>query len=116
MKKQIISFTLLAAGFLLGATALSALAQTSGTWTPPTALPPGGNIAAPINVGSSWQSRAGTLGVGASNTACPDKDADGNCITLDVTGTGLFTSLAVTEEILYTIQPALLALSLPIKC
>jgi hypothetical protein len=49
MKKQIISLTLVVVGFLLGATALSALA--SGTWTPPTATPPGGNIAAPINVG-----------------------------------------------------------------
>ena len=53
MKKQIISFTLIAAGFLIGASALSALASGTGTWTAPTATPPGGNIAAPINVGNA---------------------------------------------------------------
>lgn len=94
MKKQIISLTLVAAGFLLGATALSALAQTP-PWNPPTQLPPNGNVAAPINVGSAWQSRVGALGIGASNATCLDKDASGNCITLDVTGSGLFSTLAV---------------------
>jgi hypothetical protein len=50
MKKQIISFSLIAAGFLLGATALSALAS-GNTWTPPSQTPPNGNVDAPINVG-----------------------------------------------------------------
>ena len=56
MKKQIISFSLVVTGFLLGATALSALAQT---WSPPgtgypagtNCTPPNCNVPAPINVG-----------------------------------------------------------------
>lgn len=78
MKKQLISFTLVAAGFLLGATALSALAQTSGTWTAPTAVPPSGNIAAPINAGPTAQAKTGLLGLssfqfdpGGSSTITP---------------------------------------------
>ncbi len=38
-------------GALIAAVALSALAQQTGTWTAPTATPPGNNVAAPINVG-----------------------------------------------------------------
>ncbi len=64
MKKQLLSFTLLAAGFLIGATALSALADTGNTWTPPSATPPGGNVAAPINVGSVAQAKTGLLTLG----------------------------------------------------
>ena len=54
--KKTISFSLVAAGFLLGATALTALAQT---WTPPTQSPPGGNVAAPINVDYGVQTKSG---------------------------------------------------------
>lgn len=49
MKKQLITLAVLAGGFVLGASALVALADTS--WTPPTATPPNGNVPAPINVG-----------------------------------------------------------------
>ncbi len=48
MKKQTLSVALVIVGFLLGATALSALAQT---FTAPQSAPPNGNVAAPINVG-----------------------------------------------------------------
>ncbi len=50
MKKQALSVALVIVGFLLGATALSALAS-GNSWTPPNVPPPNGNIAAPINVG-----------------------------------------------------------------
>jgi len=68
MKKQIISFSLVVAGFFLGATALSALAQT---WSPPgtgypagtNCTPPNCNVPAPINVGSSAQAKTGLLGL-----------------------------------------------------
>jgi hypothetical protein len=66
MKKQILSFSLVVVGFLLGATALSALAQT---WSPPgtgypastNCTPPNCNVSAPINVGSSLQEKLGSL-------------------------------------------------------
>ena len=62
MKKQTISFTLLAAGFLLGATALSALAS-GNTWTAPSQSPPNGNVAAPINVGPNTITQIKTDGL-----------------------------------------------------
>lgn len=62
MKKQIITITTLVLGFLVGATALSAIAQTSGgTWTAPSATAPGNNVPAPINVGSTGQAKSGLL-------------------------------------------------------
>jgi hypothetical protein len=61
MKHRIIFFVTLAVGFLAGATALSALA--AGTWTAPTAPPPGGNVDAPLNVGSTAQAKTGLLGL-----------------------------------------------------
>ncbi|MDE2038246.1 MAG: hypothetical protein KGI69_03440 [Patescibacteria group bacterium] len=51
-----------AAGGLLVAAALSVAAQTSG-WTAAPSNPPGGNVAAPINVGSSYQAKTGLLGL-----------------------------------------------------
>lgn len=62
MKKQILTIAALAIGFLAGASALSALAQT-GTWTAPTSAPPGGNVSAPLNVGSGVQAKTGLLGL-----------------------------------------------------
>ncbi|MDE2038341.1 MAG: hypothetical protein KGI69_03950 [Patescibacteria group bacterium] len=51
-----------AAGGLLVAAALSVAAQTSG-WTSAPSNPPSGNVAAPINVGSSYQVKTGILGL-----------------------------------------------------
>lgn len=51
MKKQLLAFSTLAIGALIGASALSALA--AGSWTPPTTTPPGNNADAPINVGNA---------------------------------------------------------------
>jgi hypothetical protein len=62
------------------------MAQTSN-WSGPKSTPPNDNVAAPINVGSSWQGKAGSLTVGS--TTC-DKDSSSNCITMDVNGSGLF--------------------------
>jgi hypothetical protein len=49
---------LLAAALLLGSVA------AAGAWQGPTQAPPGGNAAAPLNVGAAAQSKQGTLGVG----------------------------------------------------
>jgi|GEM_PF-1733388 len=59
MKKSL-TFTAVVIGALLGASALSVLAQSSG-WISPTATPPGNNVSAPINVSSSTQEKAGSL-------------------------------------------------------
>jgi len=61
MKKQILTVATLIVGFLAGASALSVLAQTSGTWTAPSVAAPGNNVAAPINVGNVTQQKAGGL-------------------------------------------------------
>ena len=58
MKQHLILATLVA-GFLIGASALSAFA--TGTWTPPSTLPPGNNVDAPINVGTGLQEKLGSL-------------------------------------------------------
>jgi len=71
MKKKIISFTLVCTGFLLGASALVAVAQTSG-WSAPHSTPPNcitnpndpnydAGCVAPINVGSNAQTKNGPL-------------------------------------------------------
>ena len=56
--------------------------QFAEAWTNPTVSAPGGNVAGPLNVGSSTQTKAGSLGilgslavgggvkVGTVNTAC----------------------------------------------
>ncbi len=69
MKKQILTIAALVVGFMAGATALSAIAQTGGTWTAPTAPPPGGNVAAPINEGATAQQKNGWLGLTGLITA-----------------------------------------------
>jgi len=63
MKKTIVTASIIV-GFLAGASALSALADTTN-WTAPTVPPPGGNIAAPINVGDVTQAKTGLLGLKA---------------------------------------------------
>lgn len=67
MKKNIISLTALAGGFILGASALVAVAQT-GTWVSPTGAPPTNNTPAPINVGLNSQSKLGQLFVNTDIT------------------------------------------------
>ena len=60
MKKSL-TFASVVIGALLGASALSVLAQTSGSWTAPTVAPPGGNVAAPLNIGTTLQEKLGSL-------------------------------------------------------
>lgn len=64
LKKQIISFALIIVGFILGATAIQVLAQTS-TWVAPQQTPTGGNVAAPINVDYGGQVKFGNLSLNA---------------------------------------------------
>jgi hypothetical protein len=47
---------------LVLAAILAGSATFAQTYTPPSAPPPGGNVAAPVNVGSVTQEKAGTLG------------------------------------------------------
>ncbi len=59
--KKTLTFASVVIGALLGASALSVLAQTSGSWTAPTVAPPGGNVAAPLNIGTTLQEKLGSL-------------------------------------------------------
>ena len=85
MKKQIFTFATLAVGVILGASALSAMART---WTAPSALPPNGNVDAPINAGVAWQGKAGYLSVGTTSQISGQP-------SFYVNGVGLFDSLGV---------------------
>ena len=52
-------------GLTLGiALSIFAISLAVYAWTAPTAPPPGGNVPAPINVGTTEQTKAGALGVG----------------------------------------------------
>lgn len=81
-------------GLLLGAFALSALAN----WTAPLSAPPNcvtdstqpnyqDGCVTPINVGGSWQGKAGALSIGNMNQTSA---------TLNVTGSSVLQSLGVT--------------------
>jgi hypothetical protein len=59
--KKIIKYFLV---LVLTGVSVSALAQ----WTPPSTTPPGGNIASPVNTGSSLQEKLGALVAGALQT------------------------------------------------
>jgi hypothetical protein len=48
-------------------TAVFFMAETAYAWTDPTLAPPGGNVSAPVNVSSSKQIKAGSLGVGGAD-------------------------------------------------
>ncbi len=61
--KQSLTFTAVVIGALLGASALSVLAQTSGTWTAAPSNPPSNNVPAPLNVGPYAQIKTGLLGL-----------------------------------------------------
>jgi hypothetical protein len=105
MKKQLITLGALVGGFVIGASALIAVAQTAGTWSAPTAAPTDGNTPAPINVGSVWQYKLGnnsngTLSLG---TSTPVTCKNGACQpTLDVVGGALIDSLGITNKLIYT--------------
>ncbi len=89
--KQSLTFTAVVIGALLGASALSVLAQTSGTWTAPTATPPGNNVPAPINVGDMKQAKTGILALSKflfNSTGVSGSVATGSVLTaLDSDGT-----------------------------
>jgi len=48
------------------------------SWTGPTALPPGGNVDPPINVGGTGQYKLGSLGIGGAFHAYSNAIIDGN--------------------------------------
>ena len=57
-------------GLTLGiALSIFAISLAVYAWTAPTAAPPDGNVPAPINVGTTTQTKAGALGVGGVFTA-----------------------------------------------
>ena len=70
MKKQLITLGALVGGFIIGASALVAVAQTASTWSAPHQTPSNCDPAldsgcnAPINVGGTPQWKTGLLGLG----------------------------------------------------
>ncbi len=74
-------------GIILGAVAVSTM-QYVAAWTPPPAVPPGGNVAAPLTTGNVPQTRNAnlSLGSGASllaggSVAAPQLCIGGDCRT-----------------------------------
>jgi len=55
-----------------------AVAFYAFSWTGPTALPPGGNVDPPINVGGTGQYKLGSLGIGGAFHAYSNAIIDGN--------------------------------------
>lgn len=94
--KQALTIAALAVGFLAGASALSALAQTGATWTAPRSAPPDNNVAAPINVGSVTQQKNGWLGVTglvtANLTIASGTPGLGNVLVSDANGNASWQS------------------------
>ncbi len=92
-RQSVLTASSLLIGGFIGASALVAFA--SGTWTAPTATPPDGNVDAPINVGSVYQNRSGKLGLGA----VVSYTNEANRPLMDVNGSGMFTNLGVTGNL-----------------
>ncbi len=53
------------------------LSYAYAAWSEPTATPPGGNVAAPINTGSAAQTKTGSLGVGSANAPAHTLEVNG---------------------------------------
>ncbi len=89
--KQSLTFTAVVIGALLGASALSVLAQTSGTWTAAPSNPPSNNVPAPLNIGDIKQAKTGILALSNflfNNTGVSGSVATGSVLTaLDADGT-----------------------------
>ncbi|MEN9913289.1 MAG: hypothetical protein RLY66_697 [Candidatus Parcubacteria bacterium] len=118
MKSKIISSTLVILGFVLGATALSAIAA----WTAPSSgcTPPTCNTEAPIHVGAGSQSKLGLLtlqsnltdafglavanGIKIVDASVTAGTASGKVLTSDASGIGTWQSLgsAVSGMNVYT--------------
>lgn len=104
MKRHLILASL-AVGFLIGASALSALA--TGTWSPAPSNPPSNNVDAPINVGSALQEKLGSLlidnnvGIIGNLIIATGTPSAGKVLTaVDGTGTVVWTatsSLGITS-------------------
>lgn len=65
----------LSVGVLVFSGAISFLIFAQSAWQPPTATPPGDNVAAPLNIGDEPQVKSGDLGIG-SNIAAPTQKLD----------------------------------------
>ena len=68
-----------------------AFTALAGTWAAPTLPPPNGNVDAPVNVGTTTQVKAGSLGIG--ETTAPSY-LGGTGSILDVNGTTSTNGLA----------------------
>ncbi len=100
MKKQLITLAALAGGFIIGASALVALAQNTGGWTPAPNTPPTPNVPAPINVGGGTAILQSTGKIPTSIQEKTDSMAiDGN---LGVLGTLAATYLNVASGTITT--------------
>ncbi len=60
-------------------------------WTGPSTTPPNGNVSAPINIGSTSQSKNGALSLGTSNPPTTG-------YSLDVTGAGVFSAGVASNQ------------------
>jgi len=90
-------------GLTLGiALSIFAISLAVYAWTAPTAAPPGDNVPAPINVGTTTQTKAGALGVGGvftANTAVHLAVGGGNVgIGTTAPGARLTVSTSVVNE------------------
>ena len=74
-------------GIIIGVSAVSVWAQTSGSWTVPSTTPPIPNVATPINVGSLLQEKTGSVlldgnfGVGGNFIISTGTPATGKILT-----------------------------------
>ncbi len=119
MQKKIISATLVIVGFVLGATALSALAN----WTAPSTgcTPPSCNTSTPLNASSSAQVKDGPLTLNFLNPTVDNiglrvlgkikmvdgNQADGKVLTSDADGVGTWQDpVTGSLPLAYTVLPS----------
>lgn len=72
-------------------------------WTAPTAVPPGNNIDAPLNVGSTAQAKNGNLALGQTSTSTYTLYVNGNSFSL----TGFDSSDVRLKKNIFTLENSL---------